>query len=189
MRVSIEKNGRVLRGLAVPFNTPTMLVDHRDGLIAEAFDRKSITRVADEVPLLVSHDRDRPPLGKVVDHRQTVHGLEIEARLVDSEAELERWRARWAEKLMTGLSLGFKQGPGDWRRPPERGMPPLKLVRDVEVIEVSVVSWPAYEAARARSLAQRTAEDERRELDSVVAIATGQTVLDKAEARLARRRQ
>ena len=157
--ITIEDGGRVLRGLAVPYDQPTIILDQHE-LIAEMFDRQSIVAVEDGAPLLVSHLRDREPLGRIVSHRHTGDGLEIEARLIDSESELERWRTRWAENLMTGLSVGFRQGPGQWERPPQRGMPPLKRVREVEVVEVSAVNWPAYPNAGLRGLAQRTAAAE-----------------------------
>lgn len=160
--VRVEAPGSsVLRGLAVPFHEHAWIVDKDGDLYAEVFDELSIPRPPEGVPLLISHDRDKPPAGKVMSSSLTKHGLGIEARLIGDDHELEGWRRRFDAGLMVGLSIGFRTGQKPiWEAPPKRGMPPVKRIRGAEIVEISLVNYPAYTSAGTLSLNQRTAQED-----------------------------
>lgn len=160
--VTVEENGKVVRGLAVPFNQPTYVLNSNGDVIAEMFDSESIAELPGQVPLLVGHRRDLAPVGVVRSSAFTRYGLGIEAELIGSDHELEGWRRKLAAGLGAGLSIGFTESKrARWERPQRPGEPPLKRPRGARVVEVSLVHWPAYATAGVTSLSQRSAEDQR----------------------------
>lgn len=177
----------ILRGLAIPFGEYAFMVSKDGDLFAEVFDEESIPRLPQNVPLLVSHDRDRPPAGKVTSSVIMRQGLGIEAKLVGDDHELEGWRRRFDAGLMVGLSIGFRTGSGKaiWEPPPKQGMPPVKRVRGAEIVEVSLVNYPAYDNAATLSLNQRSFAEEEAHRHSVEAHEKTQEVIAWVNARKA----
>jgi phage head maturation protease len=114
-------------------------------------------------------------------------GLGIEAKLVGSDDELEGWRLRFDAGLMVGLSIGFRVGSGKaiWEPPPKQGMPPVKRVRGAEIVEVSLVNYPAYDNAATLSLNQRSFAEEEAHRESVEAHEKTQEVIAWVNARKA----
>ena len=60
---------------------------------------------------------------------------------------------------MSQLSIGSLTASGrqDWRRPQRYGGPPVVVRRNVEIVEISLVTWPAYNSAGVVSINARTA--------------------------------
>lgn len=159
--VTVEDGGNIIRGLAVPFGESAYFIDKDDKVVAEQFDEESVQTLPSQIPLLVSHDRHRAPAGVVTAAGISRFGIGIEARLVGSDDEVEGWRRKLAAGLMASLSVGFtSQGRQVWRAPERRGAPPMVIRRSVEIVEISLVNWPAYDGATIVSLSQRTAEDD-----------------------------
>ena len=184
--VHVDPDGAVFRGLAVPFGENALLVEKDDRIVAERFDENSIRKLPSDIPLLVSHRRDEPPAGIVTSSGISRFGLAIEGRLVGSDGEIEGWRRKLAAGLMAALSVGFvTQGPQEWRRPERYGAPPVVVRRGVEIVEISLVTWPAYDSAGVLSINARTAaSDESRR---VIREATAELV--RTRAYLTRRRR
>lgn len=156
--VRVDENGAVFRGLAVPFGESALIVEKDDRLVAEQFDENSIRKLPSNIPLLVAHDRNQPPAGIITSSGISRFGLGIEGRLVGSDGEIEGWRRKLAAGLMAALSVGFvAQGPQEWRRPERYGAPPVVVRRGVEIVEISLVTWPAYDSAGVVSINARTA--------------------------------
>ena len=62
---------------------------------------------------------------------------------------------------MIGLSIGFKiSGHQEWRRSERCGAPPVVVRRGVEIVELSLATWPAYRSAAVVSVSTRTAAGE-----------------------------
>ena len=111
-------------------------------------------------------------------------GLGIEAKLVGDDNELEGWRRRFDAVLMAGLSIGFRTGTkAVWEPPPTKGMPPVKRVRGAEIVEVSIVNFPAYDNAATLSLNQRSLAKDIAHEESVRAIAEAKEFLAGVKAR------
>jgi phage head maturation protease len=188
--VRVEAPGSsVLRGLAVPFHEHAYIEGKDGDLFAEVFDEESIPRPPQNVPLLVSHDRDRPPAGKVLNSFIMPQGLGIEAKLVGDDHELEGWRRRFDAGLMVGLSIGFRASSGKaiWEPSSKRGMPPVKRVRGAEIVEVSIVNYPAYDNAATLSLNQRSFHEEEEERQALEAHEKTQEIIAWVKARKASR--
>lgn len=176
----MEEGGVVLRGLGVPFGEWTIVADKDGQLFSEIWDEESIPKPPVGIPLLLSHNRDVPPLGVVEESSISKHGLGVEARLVGSDHELEGIRRRLAAGLMTGLSVGFQAAKPMWEKPPGRGMPPGKRIRGAKIVELSLVNYPAFPSAGALSLNERSARAEHAHEESEKMIAWVAARKDKA---------
>jgi HK97 family phage prohead protease len=171
--LTAEPGGRVLRGLALPFDSPAYVLEGND-VIEEVMDADSLDHVPGQVPLLQGHDRVHPAIGVVRSWAILPgKGLGMEAELVVSDSELDAWHRRFKFGLTSGLSIGFRHDRHRtrWDRPVRSGNPPRKRPRGVEIEEVSLVSWPAYLLAGVTALAMRSAADQRRheESDRIIA--------------------
>lgn len=159
--VHVDPEGTIFRGVAVPYNESALIVEKDGRLVAEQFDEESIVAMPKDVPLLVSHNRGVPAAGIVVSSGISRHGLAVEGRLVGSDAEIQGWRRRFEAGIMTCLSVGFAaSGTQEWRRPERQGAPPIIVRRGVQIVEISLVQWPAYLGAAMVSLNARTAASE-----------------------------
>lgn len=152
--VDVEADGRVLHGVAIPYERPSLVADRgRDGNVrvyAETWDDASMQLPAGPIPLLVSHDETRP-CGKVgtgaLWHERD--GLHVEARLSGSSSEVEGIVARCRDQIMAGLSVGFLGGGRDdiWTAPATPGGVPGVRRRGAMLRELSLVVWPALTGA------------------------------------------
>src|SRR5262245_23695459 len=103
----IEDDGTILRGLALPFGQGAVVVGPEGSWVEEVMDEESVTSIAADLPLFVSHDRNRPPAGIVRNTSISPLGVGIEAEVVGSRDEIEGWRSRFSHGLSAGLSVGF----------------------------------------------------------------------------------
>jgi HK97 family phage prohead protease len=171
-RVTVEDGGTVLRGLAVPFNQLAPILTDGE-IFAEVFDRDSLVELPRDVPLLLSHNRNHPAIGKVLNSWVDAAGLHIEARLVGSTEELAGWRARLKEGLTSALSIGFT-GRHKFERPTRPGALTVGRVRNAKVVETSLVNWGAYDSAQVERLSVRTAMGDFEHRQSVRIMAEAQ---------------
>lgn len=140
----VRTDGRTVFGIAVPFNSPTVVNDGF-GPYTEVFNRgsfaKTIQENADRVKLLVNHDRTgRLPIGRATLLREDSAGLYMEARVSktaggDEVLELIR------DGALDGFSVGFQ--PVKDREVDTRTVERL----EVKLNEVSTVAFPAYHDA------------------------------------------
>jgi phage head maturation protease len=167
--LAIEDGGRFFRGLALPFGVQAYVVDRGD-IVAEIMDAAAIDRLpSTPLPLFVGHDRAGAAAGVVHTVAVTDRGLGVEGELVGTDAEIEGWHRRFRVGLNNGLSVGFTASAARTRyeRPARRGDPPIRRPRGVEVVEVSLVQWPAYDSASVVSLSKRSAADEVRHTETL----------------------
>ncbi len=184
--ITVEDDGKIIRGLAIPYREHALIAEN-SRVFLEYFEGESLRKLPKNVPLLQGHDRAVPPAGKILDSHHSPQGMWIEARLSGGASDVDRWRGLFADSLMAGLSVGFREGLGKWTTD-ARGTP-IKLVREAEVIEVSVVNWPAYSSAGVRTVSVRSRADQKRKEESDRAIAEAQEVMARVNARLAARRK
>lgn len=142
--LEVRGDGRTVVGLAVPFDTPTVIREHghvydevfRHGAFAQTIEKR-----ADRVKFLLNHDRQALPLGRAVALREDTAGLVGEFRVSNTRAgdeALELIR----DGALDGLSVGFVPVV-------DRGTPEGGFVERLEakLIEVSGVAFPAYDGA------------------------------------------
>lgn len=136
-------DGRTVYGIAVPFDHPTR-ISEGGSTYTEIFKRGAFARTiaerGDKVKAYANHDRTKLPLGRATELREDSAGLYAELRISDTRngnevLELVR------DGALDSFSIGF--------RPIEQRDLPDAVVERTEVAlsEISVVAYPAYEAA------------------------------------------
>lgn len=148
-----------LVGYAAVFDVET-IIDSWEGKFRErirpgAFAR-SLRERGDRVKLQFDHGLDpsigSKPLGRIEELREDAIGLYVKAPLDDTSfardiAEMLRSGA------LDGMSFRFSVREEAWDRP--AGQLPLRTIVEANLFEVSVVTFPAYEATTAGLRTQR----------------------------------
>ena len=137
-----DNDKRTLEGYASVFNKPTDL-----GRFDEVIERGAFTRAVDEahdVRALVDHDTGRV-IGRTkngtLELREDDRGLFSRIHLPDTQEG--RDLATLIERGdLDGMSFGFSVESDRWEKGEERA---TRFIEDVNLYEVSVVAFPAYE--------------------------------------------
>lgn len=116
--------------------------DGRDAVLPGAFARSLAEKGARAIKLLWQHD-PKEPIGFIETLREDARGLFVKARLLP-----EVQRAREALSLMRagaldGLSIGYRTRKA--RHEPGTG---IRLLEDIDLQEISLVTFPMQRAAR-----------------------------------------
>ncbi len=116
--------------------------DGRDAVLPGAFARSLAEKGARAIKLLWQHD-PKEPIGIIESLREDARGLFVKGRLL-----LDLRRAREALSLMRsgaldGLSIGYRAAKA--RHDRTRG---VRLLEDIDLWEVSLVTFPMQRAAR-----------------------------------------
>ena len=146
-------DGRTLVGLAVPFDQELDVSDWWDDY-TEVFRRgafaKTIKDRARAVQMFINHGHRDLPIGKATRLEETEDGLEAEFHL-STVPEADHVLTLVNDGVMNGLSIGFEPvGAPQITKGKDRTPPADRdLVERTEVrlFEVSICSFPAYEAA------------------------------------------
>ena len=133
LRAADDGDGRTLEGVAVPFGS---IIDTWDG--AETFDRDCVFDDVDAAKLCYQHGE---LIGRITAAESRDDGLHITARISDTQRGRDVV-ALLRDGALDSLSVGFI--PLENERD-KQGITHRKRVR---LLETSVVSWPAYEAAK-----------------------------------------
>ncbi|HEX8526547.1 HK97 family phage prohead protease [Allosphingosinicella sp.] len=115
-----------------------------DVVRAGAF-RRSLARGGTRVPLLWQHDSARP-IGRIEYLREDRRGLRVIARLSGSAAGREA-AALLKEGAVGGLSFGYRVREAAGDAPRE--------LRDLDLVEVSLVTFPMQPKARVHAVEGR----------------------------------
>ncbi len=144
--------GRTVHGIAVPFGETVEIIDGF-GEYRERFERGAFARTirerAGKIRLFTQHDRRRLPIGRATVLRETDRGLHVEfaiAETSDGDDALELIRSG----IVDSFSIGFR---------PIRDRRDGDIVSRTEValLEVSLVSEPAYPGALVGGVRSREA--------------------------------
>lgn len=134
--VSVDDVG-IITGMAWPFGTPDLMGDE---IVPGAFKSAKAP-----LPLLAFHRPD-DPIGVWDDIKETGAGLQVKGRLlVDDLARAREVRALVKSGAVTGLSIGFRTKNAAARRGGGR------IIKAVDLVEISIVSIPAHPGARVSS--------------------------------------
>lgn len=143
VRSSVADDGTVrLVGYAATFNREADGLPFRECIIPGAFKR-SLDR-GDDVFLLVNHDTDELPLARRSSGTLTVSedntGLLVEAVLDPKNPRAAELASALERGDVDKMSFAFTVAPDGQTRTKDG----LRELRDLNLFEVSVVTWPAY---------------------------------------------
>ncbi|MBA3742496.1 HK97 family phage prohead protease [Sporichthya sp.] len=144
--LEIRGDGRTIVGLAVPFDTPT-LISGPGGSYTEVFRRGAFARTltergASRVKVFACHDSRALPLGRADVLREDAAGLYCELKVSQTAAGNEALELV-RDGALDSLSVGFapvRESRGEATGLVER--------TEVKLYEISLVAFPSYEAAR-----------------------------------------
>lgn len=157
------EKSRKLVGYAAVFDSETVIAGMFREQVAKGAFRKTIA--GDDIRALVDHDQSQV-LGRT--RSGTLRLLEDDIGL---RVEIDPPDTQVARDLLhliergdvSGMSFGFVVRGEDWQHDVD---PPLRTLTDVQLLDVSVVTYPAYPEAGValRSLLQTTAAARREKL-------------------------
>jgi len=153
-RAEASDNGRKIRGYAIRFHSlSTDLGGFREIIAPEAVDR-TLNEAAD-VRALVDHDSAKV-IGRTragtLRLRKDSKGLAIEIEPDDEISYARDVMRAVARGDISGMSFGFRALEDSWDHD---GKVPVRTVHDMKISEVSIVSFPAYQATDVQ-VAQRS---------------------------------
>lgn len=163
-----DGDGFTLEGYAAVFNAPTR-IDSWEGMFDEQIARGAFAKtIAERMPVMqFDHGRDvatgSVPIGAIQELREDRKGLLVKARLHDN-ARVEPIRQAIASGAIDGMSFRFRVLAESWKKNPE-GVD-LRTIREVELLELGPVVFPAYAATTVgvRSLLAGLDDGERAQL-------------------------
>lgn len=113
-----------------------------DIVLRGAFRRTLASRGARGIKLLWQHDASEP-IGVIDSLVEDAHGLFVRGRLLLDVARAREAHALMRSGALDGLSIGYRSLRSSVA--PKTG---ARLLRDVELWEISLVTFPMQEAAR-----------------------------------------
>lgn len=157
-------------GLAAPFNSPTMIGEKpwgfREQIAPGAFAK---TLKEGDVVYLLNHDTAKPlarTSAGTLTLRETDRGLEMEAVTPDT-SYADDLRKNIKAGNVRGMSFGFEVVKDDWTddegNPSDKYTGTQRTLREVRLIEVSAVTFPAYETT---NISARDAVKSARDMES-----------------------
>lgn len=133
--IPIDAGGRFC-GYASVFNRR----DSGGDIVLPGAFAKSLAKRGERIRLLFQHD-PREPVGIWESLREDAHGLFVTGRLVPGVPQAEALRRLIGEGALDGLSIGFRTV-----RASRRGG--NRLLEEIDLYEVSIVTFPMMEDAR-----------------------------------------
>jgi HK97 family phage prohead protease len=126
-----------ISGIAWPFATPDR--------VGDVIEKGAFSKAALPLPMLFGHDQS-DPIGIWEEAEEDEAGLQIKGRLlVDDVARAREVRALVQAGAIRGLSIGFMTRKAFPR--PRGG----RIIKELELLEVSLVTIPAHPGARVTS--------------------------------------
>lgn len=155
--LEVRAESRTIAGYAAVFNSETDI----GGMFREQIARGAFKpSLSGDVRALFDHDTSHV-LGRTkagtLRMTEDDHGLAVEIDLPDTQTGRDL-RESMARGDIDGMSFGFRVTKQEWD---ESGEIPLRTIREVELFEVSVVTFPAYADTE---VALRSLEDARKEV-------------------------
>lgn len=99
-------------------------------------------------PMLLSHNPEALPVGVWTEMAEDGHGLRVKGKLLDTTQGVDTYKALKAGAI-TGLSIGYRPVEYALRSKPDD---PRRTLKSVDLLEVSVVGFPANDKARVLSV-------------------------------------
>lgn len=170
VRAEQTERGRVLTGRPIVYNSRTDLGLFDEVIESGALDRADLR----DVRFLVNHDTSKIPLARSRRNNASstmqlsidAEGLAIRVDLdTDNNADARALYSAVERGDITGMSFMFAVRAQEWEGLDTEH--PLRRITDIStVVEVSAVTFPAYDAAGIYARSEEALESARAELDS-----------------------
>jgi len=148
---SVNKDNLIISGYASVFG---VIDSHNDVLVKGAFKEVDSSKVK----FLWQHDVSKP-IGVIKFLKEDEYGLLVEAEINNSTIAGSEASALVKQQAIGGLSIGFAIKSSDFNKSGER------LIQDVELREISIVTFPANQYAEIQHLKKMDKDEELFEED------------------------
>lgn len=159
--LSTDSTSLRIGGYAAQFNKESTGLSFREVIAPGAFTRS--LQSGEPVFLLVNHDTDSLPLASTqsgtMSLREDETGLWMEADLDPNNPRAQELASAVSRGDVSKMSFAFTVEPGGDTR--DKG---LRTLQDLNLFEVSVVTWPAYDAT---TVGMRTASADDAEAEAL----------------------
>ena len=126
-----------ISGLAWPFGSPDRMGD--------VIEKGAFRKVKFPLPILFAHHQ-RDPIGIWTEGQEKSNGYYLKGRLlVDDVTRAREVRALIKAQAIRGMSIGFRTKKWD------RGSDGTRIIKDLELLEASIVAIPMHPGARVTS--------------------------------------
>ncbi len=140
-------DGNAITGIAVPYNSSSVLLRDRPRPYRERFAPGAFPEIGDHVSMFVGHDHRSLPLARVgagtLSFEETPEGLRFRATLPESRADVLEAVKRGD---IGGVSIGFNSIEDDWQHRSNK-MPSDRTVSKASLFELSLVASGSYPKA------------------------------------------
>ena len=142
----LVREDNTISGIAVPYNSSSVLLRDRPRPYREMFTRNAMT-VGENVALYVQHDSTGLPLARTgantLQFEETDDGLRFSAKLPESRKDVIEAVSRGD---IGGVSIGFIVEVDEWEHRKD-ATPSTRTVVKAHLIELSLVAAGAYPSA------------------------------------------
>jgi len=146
-----DDGARTITGLAAAWTQDSYDDVIEPGAFARTLGRWRAAQKSRPIPLIDQHDysTSRAVIGKMTDAEETAEGLLATFEFIADDPDADAVYRRVKGGFITGLSIGYRairweyeQKPGgdEWER--------IRHIKEVQLLEVSVVTYPANDDAR-----------------------------------------
>ncbi|MBB5715855.1 HK97 family phage prohead protease [Sphingomonas aerophila] len=160
----VDTDTKVFSGYGAVFGN----VDSYGDVIAPGAFAKSLAahKSAGTSPLMfLNHDAfGSLPIGRWTEMSEDGYGLKVSGELLDTSMGRDTYVALKAGAI-TGLSIGFRPVAFDMRSKPED---PRRTLKEVDLVEVSVVTLPANQKARVQAVKSMGEDMSVRDLEQLL---------------------
>lgn len=165
-------NGAIITGRPIVYNSLTNIGD----MFYETIDKGALNATdLTDVRFLVNHNMDMIPLARsrrnngnsTMRLSPDLEGLSIEVMLdTENNADARALYSAVKRGDITGMSFAFSVEDESWENLNEE-MPTRHITSIASVVEVSAVTWPAYEATEINARSEEALESAKAMLESV----------------------
>jgi len=135
---------RTIRGVAVPYNSPSQLLTDRARPYREEFRMGAFPHIGENVAMYVQHDHRSLPLARTgagtLRFTESERGLMFEADLPESRPDILEAVERGD---IAGVSIGFSPIKDEWKHRSDK-IPSSRTILSAHLYELSLVANPAY---------------------------------------------
>ena len=165
-----EEKGSILTGRPIVYNSWTDLGWYDEMIAAGALAKADLT----DVRFLVNHDLTRIPLARsrrnngnsTMQLNPDAQGLQIEVKLdTENNAEAKALMSAVQRRDISGMSFMFSVDAEEWTEL-ESDHPTRHITQIGSVVEVSAVTFPAYESTEITARSKEALENARSALES-----------------------
>lgn len=155
VRLSKTDDQVTISGYAAVFDQEAEIWDFRETIKPGAFKRS--LKENEAIRLLINHDG--LPIANTKSNTLTVredtHGLKFEARLDPSDPDVQSIVPKLERGDVDGMSIGFVTREDSWDHENN-----IRTLIDVDLLEVSIVGFPAYDGTDVAKRSRDSSKDE-----------------------------